>query len=273
MYFDAMRILLASTIAVLSLAARVPASAAESPSATDGRVPVLVELFTSEGCSSCPPADALLQKLDSQPIAGEDMIVLSEHVDYWNHIGWKDTYSAHFYSDRQSAYSRRLGLSDVYTPQMIVDGAAQFVGSDEALADKAFAKALTTPKIGIRMSSVSVSATSILLARLETGVLQESFGLHAAEVYVAVALNRARSQVSHGENAGRTLEHTAVVKRIVKVGSIRQGQAFAQDIQVKLDPGTDTHNLRLIAFLQEAGQGRVIGAAMHTVDTALAARN
>ena len=200
------------------------------------------------------------------------MIVLSEHVDYWNHIGWKDPYSSHFYSDRQSAYARRLGLSDVYTPQMIVDGTSQFVGSDEALADKAFAKALTKPKITMRLTSVSI-ATNVLLAHLETGALQESFGLHMADVYVAVALNRAESHVSHGENAGRTLAHTAVVRSIVKVGSIRQGQAFAQDIQVKLDPGTDAHNLRLIAFVQEPGQGRVIGSAMHAVDAAMTARN
>jgi hypothetical protein len=263
-----MKILLISTIAFLLGVSTPPAE-----SASDARTAVLVELFTSEGCSSCPPADAFLQKLDAQPIAGEELIVLSEHVDYWNHIGWKDPYSSHFYSERQSAYARRLGLGDVYTPQMIVDGTSQFVGSDEALADKAFAKALTKPKIAMRLTSVSISATNVLLAHLETGALQESFGLHVADVYVAVALNRGESQVAHGENAGRTLTHTAVVRSIVKVGSIRQGQAFAQDIQIKLDPGTDTHNLRLITFVQEPGQGRVIGAAMRAVDGTMTARN
>ena len=267
-----MKILLIFTTAFLSLTAGMSTSA-ESSSRSEMRIPVMVELFTSEGCSSCPPADALLQKLDVQPIAGEEMIVLSEHVDYWNHIGWKDPYSSHYYSDRQSAYARRLGLSDVYTPQMIVDGTSQFVGSDETLADKAFAQALTKPKIAMRLTSVSIGATNVLLAHVETSSLQESFGLRMADVYVAVALNRAESHVSHGENAGRTLAHTAVVRSIVKVGSIRQGQAFDQDIQVKLDPGTDTHNLRLIAFVQEPGQGRVIGAAMHTVDAATTARN
>jgi hypothetical protein len=267
-----MKILFISTMAFLSLMVRISTSA-KSSSGPAVRIPVLVELFTSEGCSSCPPADALLQKLDAQPIPGEEMIVLSEHVDYWNHIGWKDPYSSRFYSDRQSAYARRLGLSDVYTPQMIVDGTSQFVGSDEALADKALAEALTNPKIALHLSSVSVAATNVLLAHLETGALPESFGLPVADVYIAVALNRAESHVAHGENAGRTLAHTAVVRSIVKVGNIRQGQAFAQDIQVKLDPGTDTHNLRLIAFVQEPGHGRVIGSAIHAVDAATTARN
>jgi len=142
-----MKILFISTMAFLSLMVRISTSA-KSSSGPAVRIPVLVELFTSEVCSSCPPADALLQKLDAQPIPGEEMIVLSEHVDYWNHIGWKDPYSSRFYSDRQSAYARRLGLSDVYTPQMIVDGTSQFVGSDEALADKALAEALTNKTIG-----------------------------------------------------------------------------------------------------------------------------
>lgn len=248
---------------LLSSAALLQAS--DLPSGSNGRTPVLVELFTSEGCSSCPPADALLQKLDEQPIAGEEMIVLSEHVDYWNHEGWKDPYSARFYSDRQGAYARRLGLNDVYTPQMIVDGSSQFVGSDTALAQKALAKTLTDPKVAVRLSSVSLGSPNVLQAHLETDALPPSFGLREADIYVVVALNRAESQVARGENAGRRLSHTAVVKSILKVGALRKGKTFAQDLQMKLDPGVDAGNLRLIAFLQEPGQGRVIGAAEQMV--------
>jgi hypothetical protein len=265
-----MRIPLIAALTFLLLTIGALMQGSESPSNSNGRTPVLVELFTSEGCSSCPPADAFLQKLDQQPIAGEETIVLSEHVDYWNHIGWKDPYSARFYSDRQGTYARRLGLNDVYTPQMVVDGTSQFTGSDAALANKAFATALTKPKIAVRLSSISLGTTNVLLAHLETGALQESFGLRDADVYVAVALNRAESQVSGGENSGRRLSHTAVVKSIVKVGRLRKGQAFAEDVQLKLDPGTDARNLRLIAFVQEPGQGRVIGAAEQTVSSTVA---
>jgi hypothetical protein len=227
--------------------------------------PILVELFTSEGCSSCPPADALLQHLDSsQEIPGTQLIVLSEHVDYWNHIGWKDPYSSHFFSDRQSSYADRFGLGSVYTPQMVVDGTTEFVGNSGRSAKQAIEKARDLRKVPVRISAVSVANAGALEAHVEADVLSESSPAKA-DVYLVVALNHAESQVSGGENQGRRLTHVAVVQSFTKVGSLEQGKNFAQDVRVKLDPKTDHTNLRLIAFVQERGQGKVLGVALERV--------
>ena len=238
----------------------VPSDGLKADVADTMRTPVLIELFTSEGCSSCPPADTLLQKLDQQPIAGAELIVLSEHVDYWNHIGWKDPYSDRFYSERQSAYGRRFGLDSVYTPEMVVDGMSEFVGSNASLANQAFEKALHRPKLPVRLSSISVTS-HLLTGHLETGSLDKSYGTGDADVYLVLALNRAESRVSAGENAGHNLQHVSVVRRISKIGAVKQGQALSQEVQVKLGPREDSGNLRVIAFVQESRQGRVLGAA------------
>jgi len=230
------------------------------------RIPVLVELFTSEGCSSCPPADALLESLDrAQPVVGAELIVLSEHVDYWNYIGWRDPYSSHLYSERQSSYARRLGRDGVYTPQMVVDGTREFVGSDARSATQALAEAAKAPKIRVQLSAGSVDPMKGVAARVETDVLPLSYGADEAEVYVAIALNHAESKVLRGENSGRRLTHAAVVRRLVKVGTIRPGQSFGADVQVKLDPGDGLQELRLIAFVQEPRSGRVVGATVQAV--------
>jgi hypothetical protein len=239
--------------------------ASEVPRNSGVRTQILVELFTSEGCSSCPPADALLSKLDQQPVVGAELVVLSEHVDYWNHLGWKDPYSSHLYSDRQSAYAERFGSDDVYTPQMVVDGTYQFVGSSSRAANQAFAEALNAPKIPIQLSSISLERTNILRAHVEIEPAPVSFEPGEAEVYMAVALNHAESRVAQGENGGRILAHTAVVKSFSKIGVLQRGQGFMQDVQLKVEPGADPHNLRLIAFLQEPNQGRVVGVTVESV--------
>jgi hypothetical protein len=229
--------------------------------------PVLVELFTSEGCSSCPPADALLQQLDrTQPVGGAQLIVLSEHVDYWNHIGWTDPYSSKFFSDRQSAYSDRFGLNSVYTPQMVVDGSTEFVGNDSELASKAVLKALAEPKIGVRIFGISLDEKKTLAAHIETDALPDDSRARKADVYFVVALNRAESQVLRGENGGRRLTHVGVVQSLTKVGSLEVGKPFAQDVHVKIDPRNDPANLRVIAFIQEAGQRRVLGVVQQRVE-------
>src|SRR6266567_629194 len=221
--------------------------------------PILVELFTSEGCSSCPPADTLLRTLDSsQPIPGAQLIVLSEHVDYWDDLGWRDPYSSHAFTTRQQEYANRLGLASAYTPQMVVDGKIQFVGSDRGLANQAFGKARPTPKIAVRISSITVESHTVR-ARIETGPLSSK-----AEIFVALALERATSQVLRGENGGHRLEHVAVVRRLTRIGQAAQGEAFSKEVSLALDP-SDQH-YRVIAFAQEHNQGRILGAAVESLN-------
>jgi hypothetical protein len=236
-------------------------SAADAPQ-SNLPAPVLVELFTSEGCSSCPPADALLQQLDrTQPVGGAQLIVLSEHVDYWNHIGWTDPFSSRFFSDRQSAYSSRFGLSSPYTPQMVVDGNTEFVGNDLRLVSQAVQKALALPKVAVRISDISLDASKTLQAHVETEALPENSKVRKANVFLVVALTHAESEVLRGENGGRRLSHVGVVQRLTKIGSIEAGKTFSQDVHIKLDSRTDSSNLRVIAFIQQAGQRQVLGVA------------
>jgi len=234
-------------------------SSSEPSGEASNRTPVVVELFTSEGCSSCPPADLLLQKYDAQPFAGRQLIVLSEHVDYWNHIGWTDPYSSAEYSERQSAYGRRLRLESVYTPQMIVDGTEEFVGSDAGEAKKAIASTGGAVEVPVRIDGARVEG-NVVHARVETGPLPAKF--KDADVVVVAALNHAESQVGAGENSGRRLTHVAVVRSLTRVGSIKSGQGFSQEVAVSVKNLGDPSGLRVIAFLQEPGQGKIVGAAV-----------
>jgi len=212
-----------------------------SGAAIPGRQPVLVELFTSEGCSSCPPADRLLQQLDSQAV------VLSEHVAYWDHLGWKDRFSSHVFTARQEAYARQFGLDSPYTPQMVVDGAAQFVGGDARLAAGELGKAAGRPK------------TEIHLTRTGAGIRVEIHGPPKdADIWLAVADDKAASQVAGGENKGRDLLHVAVVRSLRKIASIRRGGTFAGDVELPAGAAAQ----RVVVFLQEPGQARVLGVAM-----------
>jgi hypothetical protein len=229
--------------------------------------PVLIELFTSEGCSSCPPADALLQQLDQSPtIPGAQLIVLSEHVDYWDHDGWKDPHSSHSLTDRQNVYADHLGLKSVYTPQMVVDGTTEFLGSNGPSAKQAIEKARDLEKTPVRISGVSRENPGTLQAHVETDPLPESSRARKADVYLVLALNHAESQVAGGENKGRRISHVAVVQSLTKVGTVEKSKNFAQDVRVKIDPRVDHTNLRLIAFVQEPGQGKVLGAALQRLE-------
>ena len=222
------------------------------------RTPVLVELFTSEGCSDCPPADALLEKLDrSQPVRNAQLVVLSEHVDYWDDIGWKDPYSSHEFSLRQGDYAHRFRLDGPYTPQMVVDGEAQFVGSDKRRAIEAIEGAAKAEKVPVSLSSIHLEG-STLAARVESGTLASPASSGLAKVLVALADDSDQTNVSRGENAGRILTHVAVVRTLTQVGTIDPGGAFSRDVKVSTE-NANPRNLRVVAIVQEMATGRILG--------------
>jgi hypothetical protein len=234
-----------------SLAANQPAPPPDQPP-----VPILIELFTSEGCSSCPPVDEFVRHIDeTQPVAGAQLIVLSEHVDYWDHDGWKDKYSSAQFTERQNGYVHAMNLQTAYTPQMVVDGYIELKGSSADI-EQTFAKELKVAKIPVRITSAKIDAPSQLRVKIEADAPEK----HGGAVWVAVALDHAASQVSAGENSGKQLQHVAVVEELRKVGKLDKGKPFAQDIAVKLKPDTDPKNLRIIAFIQESNEGKVLGA-------------
>lgn len=231
--------------------------------------PVVVELFTSEGCSSCPPADRLLAHLQrTQPVAGAEIIALEEHVDYWNDLGWNDPFSSSLLSDRQADYAHYFRTSGPYTPQMVVDGKAQFVGSDEHDALVAIGKAARDPKATVELEQMSDSK-----ARVETGTeaarlrvrLGPLAGWHAgdlAEVLLAITEDDLSSNVTRGENAGDQLDHRAVVRELRILGRVDSAGSFAAETDVKLPKDWKRENLRAVAFVQDRSSRDVLGAAV-----------
>jgi len=249
-----------SCLTIITLQHPLATNAAETnSSANNTRTPVLVELFTSEGCSDCPPADALLERLDrSQPVRDADLIVLSEHVDYWDDIGWKDPYSSHEFSVRQGDYAHRFRLDSPYTPQMVVDGEMELVGSDERRAIRVIENSIKTVKLPVALSSIHREGNNTLAVHIETGPFVSSGRRAPAQVLIALADNSDQSSVRGGENSGRILNHVAVVRNLARVGNIDDGRTFSKDVTVSIG-NADQRNLRIIAIVQETGLGRVLG--------------
>ncbi len=229
-----------------------------SAAAPDTKMPVLVELFTSEGCSSCPPADAVLARLaESQPVPGAVVIALSEHVDYWNHLGWSDPYSSKLLSERQGAYAASFRNSGVYTPQVVVDGRAELVGSDERGVERAIASASREPKLEVALAR-GHAASSLRVRVAPSGAPAKGV---EADVLLAIVEDDLHSQVGRGENSGRRLSHTAVVRRLDVIGRVVDGGAFDKEVPVSLDPAWKLEKLSAVVFVQERPAGKVLGAA------------
>jgi hypothetical protein len=239
------------------------ASASADPTAdpaTSARTPVLVELFTSEGCSSCPPADAVLARLEkTQPIAGAEVIALSFHVDYWNYIGWADPFSSAQFSERQGEYARAYGKDGVYTPQMIVDGVREFPGGNGNLATETITKAARTPKATLRFSREKPGAEGVVRLGVKIADLPPMGAGGAAYVLLAVTESDLSTDVRRGENSGRRLSHVGVVRRLTTLGPVTGGD-FAVEASIPIERGWRRENLRAVVFAQESGSRRVLAA-------------
>ena len=243
--------------------------AQEPPSASrGGRVPVVVELFTSEGCSSCPPADALLAKLaEAQPVPAAEIIPIEEHVDYWDSLGWKDPYSSFEWTMRQQQYSEAFRSGSVYTPQMVVDGRAEFVGSREGMAEKEILGATRGAKTEIVVTPDNLGMNGPQGFTIRVGRLTDATMRDVPEVWLGVTESKLQSAVTRGENAGENLRHTSVLRTLNKIGKAEpnKDQAFAGDQRVKLNPAWKRENTRVIVFVQERRSRRILGAASSPV--------
>jgi len=206
--------------------------------------PVVVELFTSQGCSSCPPADAYVGRLSAR----SDVLALSFHVNYWDGLGWRDRFALAQAVERQNVYARNLSRSSVYTPQLIVDGREDQVGS----GGKAVAKALTGTSDGVPVG-VSVRDAEVLV---EVGAKP---GAPPSDVTLVGYLRHAVSVIGRGENAGRTLDEFNVVRTIRTLG-VWKGQAETFRVPVASLPADATD---VAVLVQPSGQGPIIGAAAH----------
>lgn len=205
----------------------------------------VVELFTSEGCSSCPPADAAVAKLLSQK--KEAVFVLGFHVDYWNRLGWADPYSQAQFSDRQRAYAKALSLESIYTPQVIVNGTSEFVGSEESKLNKTVDAELAK----------TASADLVIQAAQKDNAIAVTYETSQSGVVVNVAVVQAKAvtEVKHGENGGRTLHHVAVVRAFRSVDANGKGS-----LTLDLPQGLAGQELQVIAYTQQKETGAITAA-------------
>ena len=231
------------------------------PQTANQRLPVLVELFTSEGCSSCPPADVLLAKLDEmQPVPEARVIVLSEHVTYWDHDGWRDPYSLDAVTDRQQWYEDKFKLNDVYTPQAVVDGAAQMLGSDATKLVKAVAAAAAEPKQEIAITGATWAGNEVRFSVHDTATTVDK----SKQTFVAaLAEDETETSVKSGENAGKHLRNVAVVRVLKEFSPGTEGE-----IALKVPSDVDKNQaeqMRLVVFLADKRSGHVLGISQQKV--------
>jgi len=221
--------------------------------------PVVLELFTSQGCSDCPPADALLSELGAST---KGVIPLAYHVDYWNHLGWSDAFSSRQFSERQSDYARAMNLAGEYTPQMVVGGASQFVGSDgrgiaRAIAAERSASASGRVSLNTALGAQSPRSLQIKLrAQIEPASARGSF-----VVMVALYENGLVIRIGAGENGGREITYDYTVRKLVPAFELDGTQAVEKEVSVDLDPSWSANHLGAAAFIQNTSSLKIVGAA------------
>jgi hypothetical protein len=219
--------------------------------ASTARAPVLVELFTSEGCSSCPPADLLLSRLmQESPIEGVPIVALGFHVDYWDRLGWKDRFSSAAFTERQNQYAAAWKTDRIYTPQAVVDGRFEFVGTDVRKVVSAIAESGARPHATV---SVRVDPSGLVAApTLALTVMPPPGVSMSGEIWLAIAEDGLASDVKAGENANRRLEHAGVVRRLDRIGKLTSGLAFSlDDYTLKRDPSWKSGALRAVVIVQD----------------------
>jgi hypothetical protein len=239
-------------------------TSAPAPKSADDPPPVVVELFTSEGCSSCPPADALLLKLmERQRPEKASIVALEEHVDYWDQLGWRDPFSSREWTERQENYAAAFGNGNVYTPQMVVDGRLEFVGSREGEARRVIEEQARKPK-----ASVSVTLANSMDGKerfsVHVGKLTDSHPDDTPEVWLAITETGLHSAVTRGENAGEDLHHAAVLRALRKIGVANAKDreiSFAGEASLAFDRSWKRDNLRAVVFVQEKNGHQIVGAA------------
>ena len=221
------------------------------------RTPVVVELFTSEGCSSCPPADRFLARLESeQPAAQADLLVMEEHVDYWDHQGWRDPFSAGFFTLRQQEYALAFGTEDIYTPEMVVDGRPGFTGSDEKRALEVIRDSAAAPHALVNVRRKDDSRITLSAGHFPAGSKN-------VDIVLAITEDALANNVLRGENAGRRLSHAAVARSLASVAHFdaRKTPEWNTDLPLRLMPEWNRQNLRVIVFVQDRSSHRILGAA------------
>ena len=242
-------------------------ASSETPLPVGRPATVVVELFTSEGCSSCPPADDVLSELlERQPLQHITIIGLGEHVDYWDQLGWRDPFSSAAFTSRQSEYeSRVFHFGSIYTPQLVVDGRFQVVGSDRHAVRRLIGKAAQSEKATVSVTTLSGDSKAVH-AQIEVAVPAAIATGHIFEVVMAIVENGLATNVGRGENGGRLLKHSAVARRLTVAGTVEAGsRKFSKAVDEPLSPAWKTANLQLVAFVQDRVTRAIIGAGATAV--------